>query len=99
MSWTWLAFLMNGRESDDREKDYSKTGSFSIVEFKRLAPMMERRGIRFRLEFDDSGIRNLVPNPSVNLASTGGLGAKVVVYVHGDDLREFERLVGKVLGR
>ena len=90
---------MNDRESEDREEEYSKAESFPVVEFKRLAPIVERRGIRFRLDFDDSGIRSLVPNPNANLASTGGLGAKVVVYVHGDDLREFERLVRKVLGR
>ena len=77
------------------EADYVEANSFAAREIKVLLPRLEDARIRFFLEVDDSGIRNM--SPGTARWGTSGRSAQMKVFVHEKDSRRYNALVRRLM--
>ncbi len=70
------------------ESDYLLMGNYHVTEAKRLMRALEAACVRFWIDMDDSGIKEM--NPFVAAyGGTFGQGVDLRVYVHPDDQERF----------
>ncbi|MDE0861915.1 MAG: hypothetical protein OSA93_17290 [Akkermansiaceae bacterium] len=73
------------------DSQYWKT--FPLVTGKKMVTRLGKAVIEFEIEFDDSGIKKM--SPAEARWGQFGLEVKLIIYLHGADVRKAEKLAAK----
>ena len=81
------------------EDDYEYLCEFPIAEALRICKELDKAGIGYEYETDDSAVKNLTPARIVFNGGTCGLGCVMRIYVKGSSFGKAESSIARIYER